>query len=135
MNANTSLTASKGALWSGRVLSGLAIAFLVFDCIVKLMQSPMAIEPTVQLGYRAEHVFVIGAIELVCLVLYAFPRTAVLGAMLLTGYLGGAVATNLRAGTPAFNIVFPFIIGAMVWGGLLLREKRLLALMPIRTGA
>jgi hypothetical protein len=72
--------------------------------------------------------------ELICLALYAFPRTAVFGAVLLTGYLGGAVATNLRADTPMFNVAFPFIIGAFVWAGMLLRERRLLALLPLIQG-
>jgi hypothetical protein len=122
----------RGALWAGRILSALAIAFLVFDATVKLIQSPAAVEPTVALGFRATQLLTIGAIELVCLALYAFPRTAVLGALLLTGYLGGAVAINLRAEMPTFNLIFPFILGALIWGGLLLRERRLLALIPIR---
>jgi hypothetical protein len=129
---HTTPAASRGAQIAGWIASGLAIAFLVFDTVVKVIQSPMAVEPTVGLGYRAERVLVIGLIELVCLALYAFPRTAVLGAVLLTGYLGGAVAINLRAETPMFNIVFPFLIGAFVWAGVLLREQRLRALVPFR---
>jgi hypothetical protein len=127
-------TASRGALIAGWVASGLAIAFLVFDTVVKVIQSPLAVEPTVGLGFRPERVLVIGLIQLVCLALYAFPRTAVLGALLLTGFLGGAVAINLRAEMPTFNIVFPFLIGALVWAGVLLREPRLRALVPFRQG-
>jgi DoxX-like family len=77
-------------------------------------------------------VLMIGLIELVCLALYILPRTAVLGAILLTGFLGGAFAINLRAGMPTFNQIFPFIIGALMWGGLYLRERRLGALLPVR---
>jgi hypothetical protein len=124
---------SRAAVWVGRALSGFALLFLVFDTVIKLIQSPFAVEPTVGLGFRADQVVIIGVIELLCIALYAFPRTAVLGAMLMTGYLGGAVAINFRAGMPAFNIIFPFIIGALVWGGLMLREKRLWSLLPFRS--
>jgi hypothetical protein len=101
--------------------------------VVKVIQSPLAVEPTTALGFTANLVLPLGMIELICLVLYAIPRTAVLGALLLTGYLGGAVAINLRAGTPVFNIIFPFIIGALIWGGLYLRERRLHSLLPLRS--
>jgi len=133
-DTSAALAAPRAALWTGYVLTGLVVAFLVFDIAVKLIRSPFAVEPTVQLGYHAEQVVVIGLIELVCLVLCLFPRTAVLGTILMTGYFGGAVATNMRASTPTFNQVFPVVMGALLWIGLMLRERRLWALMPIRNG-
>ena len=123
---------SKAALLAGRILTGLTIAFLLFDVVVKVMQRPEAVEPTTALGFAAGSVLTIGLIELICLLLHVFPRTAVLGAVLMTGFLGGAFAINMRAGMPMFNQIFPFIIGAMMWAGLYLRERRLAALLPLR---
>lgn len=125
-------TPSKPALLAGRILTGFTIAFLLFDVVVKILQRPEAVEPTAALGFSAGSVLTIGLIELICLALYVFPRTAVLGAVLMTGFLGGAFAINMRAGMPIFNQVFPFIIGALMWGGLYLRERRLGALLPLR---
>jgi len=118
---------------SGRILSGLAIAFLLFDSGMKIARVPAAVEGTVQLGYPAETILGIGLVQLVCLALYAAPRTAVVGALLLTGYLGGAVATQVRVGNPLFShILFPTYVAALVWGGLYLRDARLRALVPFR---
>jgi hypothetical protein len=123
-------------LWTGRILSGLAIAFLLFDTIIKVLKLPVAVDGTVQLGYPANTVFGIGVIELICLALYAFPRTTVLGAILLTGYLGGAVATHVRIGSPLFShVLFPIYVAALIWGGIYLREWRLRALVPLRQSA
>lgn len=119
-------------LWTGRILSALVVLFLVFDGVVKLMQLPAAMTANAQLGYPSSAVFGIGILELACLALYVIPRTSVLGAVLLTGYLGGAVATHVRVGSPLFSIVFPVIMGALIWGGLYLREHRLRALVPLR---
>lgn len=120
-------------IWTSRILSGLAVLFLLFDVSIKLMQSPMAIQGTTELGYPASAVFTIGLIELVCLVLYLIPPTAVLGAVLFTGYLGGAVATHVRIGNPLFSHqLFPLYVAALLWGGLYLREPRLRALLPLR---
>lgn len=116
-------------IWAGRVLSALAILFLAFDTVIKVLNLPPAVEATTQLGYPAGLVVTIGLIELACLVLYAIPRTAIIGALLLTGYLGGAIATQVRAGAPLFPVVFPLIIGALVWGGLVARNARLRALL------
>jgi hypothetical protein len=125
MTANTS--------WTGRVLSGLAIAFLLFDSVLKVLKLPAAVEGTVQLGYPESVIVVIGVIELVCLVLYATPRTAVLGAILLTGYLGGAIATHVRVDSPLFtHTLFPIYVAALIWGGIFLREHRLRDLVPLR---
>jgi hypothetical protein len=127
--ATQAMPITRTAIWSGRIVSWLAILFLLFDTVIKVLNLAPAVEATTQLGYAAELVAVIGLIELACLTLYAFPRTAILGAILLTGYLGGATATHVRAGSPLFSLVFPLLIGAMVWAGLLLRDARLRALL------
>jgi DoxX-like family len=114
------------SVWTGRVLSTLAIFFLSFDSIIKVLKLPVAVESTVELGYPENVVAGIGIVEIVCLLLYAIPRTSVVGAILLTGYLGGAIATHVRAGSPLFtHTLFPIYVAALVWGGLLLREIRL----------
>jgi hypothetical protein len=123
----------KTTLWAGRIISLLAVLFLAFDTIIKVLNMAPAVEATTQLGYPASLVISIGVLELVCLAVYMIPRTSVLGALLLTGYLGGAIATQVRAGSPLFSVVFPIIVGAMVWGGLYLRESRLRALVPLRS--
>jgi hypothetical protein len=133
LSATQTAPAAKTTVWAGRALSALAILFLAFDTVIKVLNMAPAVEATTQLGYPASLVVGIGLIELVCLVIYAIPRTSVLGAMLLTGYLGGAIATQVRAGSPLFSIIFPIIIGALVWGGLFLRDARLRALLPLRS--
>lgn len=125
---------SPAALWGGRIASALVVLFLIFDGGIKVLQLAPAVEATTQLGYPASLVLAIGAIELACLLVYAIPRTAVLGAILLTGYLGGAIASQVRSGAPAFSVVFPVIIGALLWGGLYLRDQRLRALIPMLAG-
>ena len=122
----------KTTLWAGRVISAFAVVFLIFDTVIKVLNMAPAVEATTQLGYPASLVVVIGIIELICLAVYVIPRTCVLGAILLTGYLGGAIATQVRAGAPLFSIVFPIIVGALLWGGLFLREQRLRTLIPLR---
>ena len=125
--------ASQRQILSGRILSGLSIAFLLFDAGMKIARVPAAVEGTVQLGYPAEAILGIGLVQLICLALYVAPRTAVVGALLLTGYLGGAVATHVRVGNPLFShILFPTYVAALVWGGLYLRDSRLRALLPVR---
>lgn len=123
---------AKPMVWAGYIISTLAILFLVFDGAIKALRLAPAIEATTQLGYAETLVFGLGVLELFCLALYIFPRTAVLGAILLTGYLGGAIATQVRAGAPTFSLIFPVLVGAMIWGGLFLREARLRALIPLR---
>ena len=119
---------------AGYVLTGLVAAFLAFDTVMKLLQLAPAVQGTTELGYPAGTVVVIGAIELVCLVLYLVPRTSVLGALVLTGYLGGAIATHVRVGSPLpTHTLFPIYVALMLWGGLYLRESRLRALLPFRT--
>jgi hypothetical protein len=102
------------------------VLFLAFDAAMKLLQVPMAVEGTIQLGYPASSLLVIGLIQVVCLAVYLVPRTAILGAVLWTGYLGGAIATHLRVGNPLFtHMLFPIYVAALLWGGLWLRDRRL----------
>ena len=122
---------SKRRLWSARILSGLAALFLVVDGGMKLFKPPFVVEATVKLGYAESTIAYIGIVLLVSTVLYVIPRTSMLGAILLTGYLGGAVASNVRAGTPLFNVVFPLFFAGLVWGGLWLSERRLEQLLPL----
>ena len=117
-------------LWTGRVLSGVAIVFLFADAMGKLLVAQMSLEGTVALGYPASAVFPIGVLLMIGVVLYAIPRTAVVGAIYLTGFLGGALATHFRIDSPLFtHTLFAVYVAAFVWGGLLLRNQRLLALM------
>jgi hypothetical protein len=126
-------TISNKQLWISRVLSGLAILFLAVDTGGKLLHIQPAVEGTVQLGYPAHALLTIGLLELLCLVAYVVPRTAVLGAILWTGYLGGAIATHVRMDAPLFShVLFPTYVAALLWGGLYLREPRLRALLPLR---
>src|SRR4029450_11816059 len=111
---------SKGRLWTGRIMSALPSLFLFVDAVGKLVKPAPVVEGTVQLGYPESVILGLGIVLLTCTVLYLIPRTAVLGAILLTGYLGGAVATHVRVGNPLFSSIFPVIIGAMLWGGLYL---------------
>ena len=121
---------SKKRRWAGLIVSDLTIVFLLFDGIMKVMKMRIAVEGTVQLGYPESVVVGIGVLLLVCTLLYLIPRTSIPGAILLTGYLGGAVATQVRAGNPLFtHVLFPVYVGVMVWGGLFLRDKRLAALI------
>ena len=121
---------SSRALWAGRILTALAILFLVFDTTIKLLGVREAVDGTVQLGWQAHHLPILGAIEIVCLILYVVPRTAPLGAILWTGYLGGAVATHLRLDNPLFShVLFPTYVAALLWGGLYLRDARVRALL------
>ena len=115
-------------------MSTLAILFLTFDATIKLLRLPMVEEASAKLGYQSPTIFHIGVVLLVCVILYAIPQTSVLGAILLTGYLGGAVATHTRVGDPLFShILFPTYVGALLWLGLYLREPRLRALVPFRS--
>jgi hypothetical protein len=120
-------------LWAGRILSGLAVAFLALDASFKLLQVPLAAEANAQLGWPNELTFGIGLLEVALLAIYLVPQTSVLGALLWTGYLGGAIATHLRVGNPLLtHTLFPIWVALFVWGGLWLREPRLRALLPVR---
>ncbi|MBV8176896.1 MAG: DoxX family protein [Verrucomicrobia bacterium] len=136
MSTNPEPSSSPGSIWTGRVLTILSILFLLMDAIMKLMKPAFVVEATVKLGYQESAIQGLGVVLLVCTILYAIPTTSVFGAMLLTGYLGGAVATNLRAGTPLFsNVLFPVYFAIILWGGLYLREKRIRELVPFRRSA
>jgi hypothetical protein len=125
---------SKGRLWTGRIMSALPVLFLLMDSVMKLVKPEFVVKATVQLGYPEGVILPLGIVLLVCVILYIFPRTAVLGAILLTGYLGGAVATHVRAGDPLFShILFPVYVAILIWGGLYLRDERLRALIPLRS--
>jgi hypothetical protein len=123
---------SRARLWTGRALTTLTGLFLVMDGGMKLFKPPFVVEATVQLGYPESAIVGTGAVLLLATLLYLIPRTSVLGAVLITGYLGGAVAINVRAEQPAFNAVFPVIFGCIAWVGLWLRDKRLEQLLPLK---
>ena len=126
------VSGSRAAVWGGRVLSGAVIAFMLFDSAIKLPPLYVVTETMGQLGFFAtpELARGLGVLGLFCTLLYAWPRTAVLGAILLTGYFGGAMATHLRAGSPMFShLLFGFYLGLMMWGGLFLRDPRVRAFL------
>ena len=120
----TSVSPSRRAVWVGRGLTALAAAFLAFDASVKVLALPIAADATAKLGWPVEVVPTIGAVQIICLVAYLIPRTAPLGAILWTGYLGGAVATHVRVGNPMFETIFPIIVATILWTGLWLRDRR-----------
>ena len=133
MPSNTPpVTASKGMLWSGWVMSALPALFLLMDGVMKLMKPEIVVKTTVQLGYPESVVLGLGILLLACTVLYLIPRTCILGAILLTGYLGGAVAAHVRVEDGVFPALFPVILGALLWGGLVLRDGQLRAFLPWR---
>ena len=123
---------ANGLTWTGRVLTILGVLFLVFDAVIKVMQIQPVVDSFNLLGIPTGLAPAIGALMLACLVVYLFPRTSLLGAVLLTGYLGGAIALQLRIGAPVFNLVFPLIVAAFIWGGLYLRDPILRTLLPLR---
>lgn len=119
---------SNGRLWAGRVISGLPALFLLVDGAMKLVKPAVVVDATVKLGYSESAIIPIGVVLIVCTILYLIPKTSVLGAILLTGYLGGAVATHVRVNEGVFPIVFPVIFGVLLWLGLYLRNRKLRAL-------
>ena len=124
---------SKPARWLGRVLSGLVILFLLFDGAIKLVPWPVVTETMDRMGYGSSESFArtLGGITIACTVLYAIPPTSILGAILLSGYLGGAMASHVRIDSPLFShTLFGLYLGLMVWGGLWLRDRGLRTLIP-----
>jgi hypothetical protein len=124
-------------LWAGRIMSALPALFLLVDGAMKLVKPGPVVKATVELGYPESIIVGLGIVLLACIVLYLIPQTAVLGAILLTGYLGGAVATHVRVGSGLFSIAFPIVLGMLVWGGLVFRDDRLRSVIPLvrpRTG-
>ena len=133
MPSNTPpVTASKGMLWSGWVMSAVPALFLLMDGVMKLMKPDIVVMTTVQLGYPESVILGLGILLLACTVLYLILRTCIVGAILLTGYLGGAVATHVRVEDGVFPALFPVILGALLWGGLVLRDGQLRAFLPWR---
>lgn len=132
MSLDTPAAPPRAALWAGRAVSALVGAFLLLDGIMKLVKPQPVVEGTVRLGYSEDVIVPLGVTLTTCAALYLVPRTAFLGAILLTGYLGGAIATHVRAGDGAFPVAFGAGFGVLVWLGLYLREPRLRALVPLR---
>jgi hypothetical protein len=115
---------SNTQLWAGRILSGLAALFLLWDGVMKLLKPATVVKATLDLGYPESDIVGIGLVLLAGTLLYIFPRTLILGAILLTGYLGGAIASQVRVQASWFNVVFALVIAGLVWGGLWLRDVR-----------
>jgi hypothetical protein len=124
---------SNAALWIGRIMSGLVIAFMLLDGAMKLVPLDVVVTTSEQIGIPGSLARTLGILGLICTVLYAVPRTSIIGAILLTGYLGGAIASHLRLGDPIFtHTLFGLYLGLLMWGGLYLRDDRLRALIPLR---
>lgn len=129
---NQTVPISKNRLWAGRIISALPALFLLLDGVMKLVKPAVVVEATVQLGYPEGVILGLGIVLTACTVLYVIPTTSVLGAILLTGYLGGAVATHVRLGEGPFPVLFPVVVGVLIWLGLYLRDERLRTLVPLR---
>ena len=127
----TTASPSKVRLWASRIVSAVPSLFFLVDGSMKLFKPAVVVEATLKLGYPESSIAAIGVVLLSCTILYLIPRTAILGAVLLTAYLGGAVATQVRVSSPLFNIVFPVTLGVFVWGGLWLRNGNLRRLLPL----
>jgi hypothetical protein len=132
MHMTTDAKTAPALLWAGRVVSGLVVLFMAFDAVMKIVQAAPVMEATEKLGFPADSIVGIGVVLLASTVIYAVPRTAVLGAILLTGYLGGACATHVRAGDGAFPISFSVGFGVLAWVGLVLRDPGLLRTILMR---
>jgi hypothetical protein len=123
---------SKGMLWTGRTLSGLMALLFVFDGVGHLMKPAPVVEAFARLGYPLSASVGIGVLALVCTAIYVTPRTSIFGAILMTGYLGGAVSTHVRAGSTLFETIFPVILGTLMWAGIYVRDAQLRKLLPLR---
>ena len=131
--ADSTGSTSKKSVWAGRILSGFITAFLIFDAVIHLMKPAPVVEAFAKLNFPLRFAVPLGIVELICILLYVIPSTSILGAILLTGYLGGAVAIQLPTGNPFFGeILFPVYIGVFLWGGIYLRDARLRALVPFQ---
>jgi hypothetical protein len=123
---------SNKRIWAGRIVSALPVLFLLFDGTIHIMRIPSVVAGFAQAGFPISTAVPLGIIEIVCIILYVIPRTSVLGAILLTGYLGGAVATNVRQQLPMLGyVLFPVYVAVFIWGGLWLRDDRLRSLIPL----
>jgi hypothetical protein len=135
MPVDETAPAAGAALWAGRVMSALVILFMIFDAGIKLIPIQPVIDSMIELGYPGTAAIArgIGIVELIAIALYVWPRTSVLGAILLTGVMGGAIATHLRVGSPVFtHLLFGLYLGVLAWGGLYLRDRRVRAVLPWR---
>jgi hypothetical protein len=121
---------SKRLLWAGRIVSGLVVLFFLVDGVMKLLKPVAVVEATRQLGFPESDIVGIGILLLTCTLLYVLPRTSILGAIALTGYMGGAVASQVRVGAGWFNVAFAVMFGVLVWAGLWLRDIRVRNLLP-----
>lgn len=125
-------TPSKAKLWTGYIFTALIALFMTFDAVIHILKPAPVVEGFAKTGYPLSVSVPLGIVVLCCVALYLFPRTAVLGAILLTGYFGGAVATHVRIEAPLFECIFPVLFGVITWVGIYLREPRLGELIPIR---
>ena len=121
---------SKSMLWTGRILTALPVLLLLFSAVLKLLKTVEVVEGFARYGYPEHLIVGLGVLELTCTLIYAIPRTAILGAILMTAYLGGATATNVRVGDPSF--VMTALLGVLAWGGLYVRDPRVRELIPLR---
>lgn len=126
---------SNSALWTSRILELLAVFFLLFDSLTKLLKVAPVLQAATRLGFSVHEIVGVGITLLICTVIYVIPQTSVFGAVLLTAYFGGAVATQSHIGSPAFETLFPVLFGVLVWLPLFIRERRIRALLPFRTSA
>jgi hypothetical protein len=127
--------ASRSMLWIGWIMSGIVVLFLLFDGITKLIMIDPVVDATIRIGFPLDVIRPLGIVCLACAILYAIPRTSILGAILLTGFLGGAVASKVRLEDPLFSqVLFGVYVGVLAWAGLYLRDGRLRSLIPLRRG-
>lgn len=130
LDARTDSAPSRRSVVAGRILSGLAVVFLTFDVSIKLLRLAPAVSGTTELGFSADLVVPLGLVQFACLVAYLVPRSSIVGAVVFTGYLGGAIATHVRLGNPLFShVLFPIYVAVLLWGGLYLRDVRVRALL------
>jgi DoxX-like family len=131
-SATQTAPVSKKGLWVGRIISTFAVLFLTFDGVTKVAKEVHVLAATAQLGFHEGTIVGIGILLLGCTAIYLIPRTSILGAILLTGYLGGATASQVRIGKPLFDTLFPVVFGILIWAGIFLRDERLRELIPLR---
>src|SRR6478609_3287082 len=132
INIQSKSHSGKGALWTGRIISGIITLFLLVDALMKVVESKVAMDGSGQLGWPEQAVQAIGIVLLLATILYVIPRTSILGAIILTGYLGGAASVMVRAMQPGHPYLFPVVFGVLVWAGLFLRDEKIRALIPLR---
>ncbi|MGB9461887.1 MAG: DoxX family protein [Candidatus Acidiferrum sp.] len=130
-SAASAVPISKGMIWTGRVLSALPVGLMAFSAALKFLKPAPVMQSFAHFGYPESEIVILGVLELISCIVYVIPRTAVLGAILMTGYLGGATATNVRVGDPSYIITVT--LGVLVWAGLFLRDARVRALIPLRS--